>query len=351
MKKRPDGRYRISRIINGKTVYFYSYEENERRRQKDFESQLANYKEKEAQGKLFSEVADEWEKEHSKTVSYSTTRRYEPLVRYAEEFFDGEYIKEIDPNDVDAYLQTYIESPLKGSKKTATMALSVLNMIFVWGIRHRYCRENPCTYIQVPKDLPKTHRSLPSESDIKKVEEYTDTFMGLFAYFLIYTGLRRSEAMALTWKDIDFAQNRIHVTKSCYKDYGKGVMVVKAPKTEAGTREVVLLKCLKEKLLPYRKSCNSIYVFPDAEGNILTDGKLEKMWKNFKNISGITFTPHQARHLFATVLHEADIDEKTAQKLMGHASIVTTKDIYTHLRNRMLDKTEEKLNAFLEQTP
>ena len=59
------------------------------------------------------------------------------------------------------------------------------------------------------------------------------------------------------------------------------------------------------------------------------------------------FTAHQLRHTYATMLYDAGVDTKSAQKLMGHASIEMTLKIYTHLSQRKKADSIGKLNEFL----
>lgn len=60
-----------------------------------------------------------------------------------------------------------------------------------------------------------------------------------------------------------------------------------------------------------------------------------------------TFTAHQLRHTYATLLFEAGVDVLTAQKLLGHAKASTTLNIYTHLRGRKESENIDKLNEYL----
>ena len=51
---------------------------------------------------------------------------------------------------------------------------------------------------------------------------------------------------------------------------------------------------------------------------------------------------------FATILYEADVPDKDAQELLGHASITTTRDIYTHIRQSRREETAKKLNEYVK---
>ena len=75
----------------------------------------------------------------------------------------------------------------------------------------------------------------------------------------------------------------------------------------------------------------------------MTNGMWERHWKHYKEATGITCTPHQLRHAYATMLYEGDINMEDAQYLLGHAQIQTTKDIYTHIREQKVEKIKEKM--------
>lgn len=61
--------------------------------------------------------------------------------------------------------------------------------------------------------------------------------------------------------------------------------------------------------------------------------------------SGVTVTPHQIRHGYATALFECGVDAKTAQALLGHAQISTTMDIYTHVCSDAISAAAEKMKG------
>ena len=57
-------------------------------------------------------------------------------------------------------------------------------------------------------------------------------------------------------------------------------------------------------------------------------------------------TAHQLRHGYATILHDAGIDVKDAQYLLGHSSVSMTQDIYTHIRQSRIVEAGKKLNDY-----
>jgi integrase len=196
---------------------------------------------------------------------------------------------------------------------------------------------NPARDVHVPKDLEKTPRQIASDEDIARVKASTDCTFGMFAYWLMYTGMRRGELLALTWEDVDVKARSISVTKSVYHVNNKPQ--VKQPKTASGYRTLPLLNKLMAKITPGKG-----LVFPDpATGGLMSNMHFQNLWSKYAEESGVTCTSHQLRHAYATMLEENNISEKDAQYLLGHAQISTTKDIYTHIR----ESKKEKINAQL----
>ena len=336
MKQRKDGRWYKTVITNDRRVYFYSSEKTEKMAVKDIERQMVEYSRKERKTKLFESVADNWFEEHSEKLSFTTADKYKPHIKFIKEYFLGTYIEDITPNDIKNIIMRRIN--MGYSQKTVQHTLSVLKMIFEYACINRLIHDNPCMYIKVPQNLPKSKRLIPTKQDIETIKTSIDKPFGLFAYLILYTGLRRGEALALTYSDIDFKRKRISINKSIYFQGNKPHL--KQPKTQAGKREVILLDCLA-KHLPRNKIG---LVFTD-NGLPLMQHKFFKYWKDYQSATGLDITAHQIRHAYCSyILHDIGVDVKTAQYLMGHADISTTQNIYTQITSDNLKKTEELLN-------
>lgn len=155
---------------------------------------------------------------------------------------------------------------------------------------------------------------------------------------IYYTGLRRGEAEGLRYEDIDREAKRIHISRSVYNV--STTPHNKDTKTEAGERSLPLLDALAE-ALPNKKSG---YVFSDDGGTTPTpDCKIQRRYEAYQQRTGVSVTPHEIRHGYATALHEAGIDYKTAQELLGHAQLSTTMDIYTDILDKTIDDAANKM--------
>lgn len=339
MKKRKDGRYPKNAKINGKPKYLYSTAKTEKQAEKDFKQQIRDFKEKEEKGKLFKEVAEEWENDHYEQLAYTTEQRYKPLVRYAVEYYDGIYIKDMQPYDVLRFMKFKIKKGF--ASKTVSHQMSVLNMICEYACIEGYIQSNPCQYIRVPNNLPRKKRLIPSVEDIERIKANYDKPFGLLAYFILYTGLRKGETVAIDSEDFNFEKRIIHINKSVY--YKSNKPYLKKPKTAAGERDTVLLDCLAEKL-PRRKSG---LLFPNKYGKHMTHSEFAQGWKRYQKETGVTATPQQLRHAYASyILHDSGIDPKTAQGMLGHADISTTNNIYTQITEMQLAAAAKTINTY-----
>ncbi|HWP50398.1 MAG TPA: tyrosine-type recombinase/integrase [Clostridia bacterium] len=74
------------------------------------------------------------------------------------------------------------------------------------------------------------------------------------------------------------------------------------------------------------------------------------LWNSYRKETGVIATPHQCRHLYATVLSDAGLEAKDAQVLLEHAQFSTTIDIYTHVKDQRIVKVTKKLNKFTGKT-
>ncbi len=332
---RSDGLIQRQVTINGKRKVFYGHSDREINRK------IAEYREEKKRGRLFKEIAEEWKERHFPTLEYNTLKGYRPALRRAVEEFGAAPISSITPKDIERYLTRFAKQGY--AQKTVRNQLLVMHMVLDHAVLEGDIEYNPAVPVHVPKGLSKKARELPTEKEIDIVKKSIDKPFGLFAYFVLYTGCRRGEALALTFGDIDFKKRVISITKSVYHDNNQPK--IKRPKTDAGCREIILLDVLAAKL---PKGKPDDLLFPNAEGEILSETQFQRQWELYCLETGINATPHQLRHAYATILFDAGLDDKDAQELLGHANISTTRDIYTHITQKRREKTAAILNAAIE---
>lgn len=339
--QRPDGLYEAIRIIDGKRKAFRG------RTPREVEQKMLAYRETAERGRTFREIAEEWENIHFPTLAPNTLKSYRPAYNRALEHFDDTPVKQIKAPDVKKFINEFArtgDGQTRRAQKTVTTQLLVVNLILSYAAENGEIEYNPCVNVSIPKDLPKKRREAASPEDEKAVKGSANVW--LFPYLILYTGLRKGEALALTYGDIDRKEKLIHVTKSVYHINNKPH--IKTPKTEAGTRSVPILDPLLPKLPKSRRQEH--YIFSEDGGTTpLTEMQYQKRWADFAKRTGIQCTAHQLRHSYATMLFECGIEVKDAQDLLGHSTAAVTQDIYTHIRTDRRKQTAQLLNQKLRE--
>lgn len=261
--------------------------------------------------------------------------------------------------------------------KTLGEIVNTARRIFDYAIQSRVIDFNPAIYVRVPRGSGKTERGPITETQQQWVRD-TPHRAQRAAMLMLYAGLRRGEASALTWGDIDFRCGTIRVSKAV--EYIHGQPHVKLPKTEAGNRTVKAPHLLIEFLATERPKDPCILVCHNTHGGMLSEQSWRTLWDSYmrdlnvkygyhgmanklasrkKDESGKpqgilpmriqSFTPHQLRHTFCTLLYLAGVDVLTARNQMGHSDAQTTLSIYTHLDNQHAGANMDKVNTFLSK--
>ena len=332
--RRPDGLLETTRTDKrtGKRIHFYG------RTDREIDEQIMAYTAAQERGRLFREVASDWQAEHWPTLAPNTLRGYRPAYARSVEHFGDTPVRQIRPQDIKRFITEFSRGGM--ARKTVTNQLLILNMIFGYAVESGDLDYSPCTHVTIPKNLPKSRReaATPGEEQLVKASAH----IWLFPFFILYSGLRKGEALALTWADIDFDNDEISVTKSVYHEGDRPF--IKRPKTEAGTRTVPLLAPLKAVLLQDPDRSPDAYIFSDDGVKPLTNRRYITLWSHWADTTGVTATAHQLRHSYATMLFECGIDVKDAQDILGHSTAAVTQDIYTHIRDTRRKLTAKTLN-------
>ena len=358
MNKRKDGRWEDTvKLPNGKVKHFYGKTQSEVKRK------MAAWTAEQERGHDFSEIADQWDADHAQQVTANAHGVYAAPLRRAKEFFGGSTMKDITASEVKAFVGYIVKQGY--ARRTVQLHRDMLNMIFDFyiAIPGSSVKHNPVSAVRMPKGLPSTRRLPPTDEQLESLPAEVESDMALFARFLLYTGLRRGELLALRWEDIDMDERLIHVRREVTYESNTPVVVDRA-KTPAGIRDVDLLEPLAAVLLKSGKG----YIFGGDKP--LTKTRFRKAWGAFcveigqgeviyreaKRADGTVtrhkdykplMTPHQFRHAYASMLDDAGIDESAAKVMLGHKQISTTKDIYTHLRQSKRERAASTLNDYL----
>ena len=169
----------------------------------------------------------------------------------------------------------------------------------------------------------------------------------LLTEFLLLSGLRVGEAIALLDSDVD--ADVIHVTKT----YSLNIREISTTKTETSTRDVdiqpELADCISrirqfvrkdEMAFGYR---SDIFLPGFCGGYIRYETYSAYFRENSERCLGRRLTPHALRHTHTAMLAEAGVPLETISRRLGHADSKVTKEVYLHVTENMRKKDREKL--------
>lgn len=242
--------------------------------------------------------------------------------------------------------------------------LSIINRVLKYAVSMDILKSNPLDKVIRPKSKqPRkkdNHYTKEELSEfLKFAKEYSDAFH-VFYHTIAYTGLRRGEALALKWKEIDLDNKTITVNHTAVILDGK--QVLQSPKTKASKRIIQIddntIKILKSWRLQQKKDfLKAGKVYLHDENFVFTNHAQE--WTRLKTINNALkyfynhhpelkeITVHGFRHTHASLLFEAGVEAKAISDRLGHTNIQTTLNLYTHLNDTQRINTVNQFMDFM----
>ena len=202
--------------------------------------------------------------------------------------------------------------------------------------REGLIRDNPFSLLKGPrkaKTLPRTLSVSEIEGFLARpMKDLADGLVSRYAALrdtavfetLYSTGCRISEVLALTWREIDWADGTVIVTGKGRKDR----LVILGSKALDALKE---LRSAVEEVRPELAAPGSDVFLSDRFEKI-SARFVERRMKRYLVEAGLPadVSPHKLRHSFATHLLDAGADLRSVQEMLGHSSLSTTQ-IYTHV--------------------
>lgn len=244
--------------------------------------------------------------------------------------------------------------------------------IFEKALMDNYVNRNPVKGIKLVRDEKKEIRVLKKEEQIDFFECAAGTFYNNLFVTAVETGLRPGELFALTTEDVDFTKREIWVNKTLiyqkFESDARKTYHLGPPKTKSSNRKVPITKRCETAL---RRQMHQRQVILNKPGvklpkglentlflssvgtplNVMTYN--DAIWRIVDIINMMRdpleqmdkFSGHCFRHTFATRCFEAEIQPKTVQAYLGHASLQMTMDLYTHVTEEYKQEEISKLES------
>ena len=175
--------------------------------------------------------------------------------------------------------------------------------------------------------------------------------------FLLGTGARRGEALAVRWSDIDFQKNVVRIERSL--EQTKGSLRIKSPKTKHGRRSISISPWLAAELKSHRarqderrlalglgRAPDDMTVFARWNGELRSPSRLSQSFADVMDVLEIDCTLHGLRHTHVSQLIASGLDVLTISRRIGHASPSITLNVYSH----MFSNTDARAAEIMEAT-
>lgn len=290
--------------------------------------------------------------QHGLEHKRKTIEGYESILSYRLlPYFKNKRIRSITTTDVNIFLDSLAKEGL--AVKTKRNIRNVLNGIMVLAVQENVIGFNPLTKIPVFRETKKENRRALTGKEVhqllhaldayyEKKKNYKSVNMLIYpyVYLAIYTGARRGELCALTWDDIDVEKCTVSINKSINEH-----LDIEVPKTTNAYRVNVIPKDVMAKLLPFKDSkCNK--VFHTCTGEYIKPSNIARAFRNILKFGSLPHIRlHELRHTLATLALQAGVPITDISKQLGHASISTTLDFYSHASN---ESSENVVKGFSE---
>ncbi len=219
--------------------------------------------------------------------------------------------------------------------------------------------DNPFSRVILPKAKPSTHKATWLSVDelgdlLKAFEEVGDKKWYIFFRLIAYTGMRRVEALALRWKDLDLIMGTVTIKSTITTGLNNKEYLSDTPKSKAGIRTLDLDPDTLDILRDWKNTSHKIvgikgFVFPDQKGGWTHLSKPNSVLKRvIKKYHLKDISIHSLRHTHCSMLFESGWTLKEVQERIGHDDASTTLNIYNHVTKNQKQKSLKKFIEYVK---
>jgi integrase len=293
-----------------------------------------------AQPMSISELAESWLLSKQGEVKKSTHGYYKEVagVFIRRDFLGAKLVRDLRQEDIDRWRgrvdekQTQTGGPLSTRRKN--MAWDVLKQIIEFARTRKLLGEDLLLGMKPFKDSgrasdeeldsseqPDDGEAMPYKAEeIEAIITAAEGWVRALVTFYFFTGVRRGEALALTWDKLYLDRDRALINRSLSDRYG-----VTTPKTRSSRRLIQFGPRVRAELLKQRErvQLRSRYVFPNESGDPLNvRWATDVVWRRILDRAAVPHRPiGQCRHSFAVLALKQRKPLNWIQRQMGHRTL------------------------------
>ena len=292
-----------------------------------------------------------------RTVRWSTLKSYKDRYeKDIKEVIGKMIIGTVKPMHCQDILNKMDTNGYAGSSMAKTKA--TMSSMFSDALENGLITSNPVTRgVKCPKKSEKSTRVLTLDEQNSFLDVAKDNVNHFHFLFILQTGVRSSELRGLRWEDIDFSNRIIHIRRNVTHDSSSNKFIVGDLKTNSGLRDIPMtqtvyetLKNMKNQQTQQKRKVLSFefadHIFLNRNNRLIPNSNYDRCLERLCNRASIEkISMHTLRHTFATRCIESGMKPKTLQKILGHANISMTMDLYVHVTE---DEKQKEMQKFEE---
>lgn len=293
-------------------------------------------------------------------------------------------VYEIDNYTIQKFVNILLDQGY--SVNTIKKCKHLLNQFFEYSIENKWIYTNPTLKVKVKgkrnvyeEDGDERYKALPSEIRDKFLDALNKdeaNFIKPLCITLMFAGLRIGEALALKWKNIDFANKTIKIGRAItqtlkFDEQGNvkdRTTVIGDTKTACSVREIPIADIVLETLKQWKEkqskkqetnpnvtailTAPTSFVFANDNGSYRTYYGTRVIFDRFKRRNGLNkyhIHFHELRHTFSNMLFEMNENPKVIQQLLGHRDVKTTITVYNSVNSEYVREATDRLNTKIQE--
>lgn len=329
---------------------------------------VANGTYKQERAETYQEVYALWIAQYEKNVEESTFLKTTGIFRNHILPAMGAY--KIEKINVDV-CQKHIDewaTKLKKFRMVKAYAAKVLDFT----VKRGYIEVNPFTHVDMPTNASKKAFTEDEDEDgnfytreqlnqfLTCLEQESNYIAYVLFRLLAFSGMRKGEALALTWNDLNFATNELRINKAISRGkenrlYLKSTKTGVARTIKMDDKTMAVLKDYKKKqkqdylAAGFNTMQPKQLVFSNEHNEYMQPTKTRKWLEHVLTKYNLPkITTHGFRHTHCSLLFEAGAKLKEVQDRLGHSDVQTTMNIYAHVTKKAKEEAIQKFASYLE---
>lgn len=367
VRKREDGRWEGRIVIghkdDGSPIFKSVFAKTQKDLLPKLLQMLAEYQGVDLSGEstmTLGEWMDRWMHDYAEPVLRSSTiASYRTMIeQYIHPALGDKPVRLITTMQVQRFYNELSKRPSKNDEakmlapSTVRSTHMLLHEIMDAAVLARLISKNPTDGTSVPKNNYAPKKILTEAQVDIFMEAIKDEPMWYdFFYTEMTTGLRLGELCGLQWGDLDEAAGTLKIQRAVYHPI-HGKTEIGVPKTETGTRTILLPPSTLHLLKERKKRAITEWIFPSLlhpELPTAPNAAYHRLKKILERAGLPDIRFHDLRHTFATHALTAGVDAKTLSGILGHTNASFTLDTYTHVTTDMQKNAAVVVGSFMDE--